>query len=151
ISLPEAVEAMLDKRTSMGIIGDLGQYTQFAAAEALQKTGGSAGDTMGAGIGAGLGMAMAGQMAQQTAPWGNRAAPPPPPPPPVERVWHTAANGKSEGPFSRADLGKMAASGALTRETLVWTAGIDGWTAAGEIDELAQLFTVLPPPPPPVG
>ncbi|WP_244868093.1 DUF4339 domain-containing protein, partial [Vannielia litorea] len=31
----------------------------------------------------------------------------------------------------------------------VWTAGQDGWLKAGDIPELAQLFTILPPPPPP--
>jgi hypothetical protein len=38
--------------------------------------------------------------------------------------------------------------GSLTRETLVWAPGQDGWKPAGEIAELAQLFTVMPPPPP---
>jgi hypothetical protein len=79
------------------------------------------------------------------------AATPPPPPPPVEKVWHTAVGGKTNGPFSRAELGRMAASGELTRATHVWTVGLDGWKTAGDVDELAQLFTVLPPPPPQAG
>ena len=149
ISLPDKVEEVLDKRTSMGIVGDLQQYTQFATAEALQGAAGNpAGGGMAAGLGAGIGIGMAGQMMQQ-GPWG--AAPQaasPPPPPPVEKVWHIAKDGQTSGPFSRADMGKMASDGGLTRESWVWTAGIDGWTKAGEIAELAQLFTVLPPPPP---
>jgi hypothetical protein len=72
-----------------------------------------------------------------------------PPPPPVEHVWHIAENGATKGPFSKAALGRMATDGGLTRETLVWTAGQDGWKPAGEVTELAQLFTILPPPPPP--
>jgi len=43
----------------------------------------------------------------------------------------------------------MAATGELTRETHVWTAGQDGWMQAEDVTELAQLFTVMPPPPPP--
>ncbi|MEM9317196.1 MAG: DUF4339 domain-containing protein, partial [Pseudomonadota bacterium] len=104
-----------------------------------------------AGLGAGMGLAVAGQMTQG-GPWGARPQSPaaaPPPPPPPERVWHVAENGQTLGPFSRADLGKQVAGGELTRATLVWSAGLDGWTAAGEIPELAQLFTVMPPPPPP--
>jgi hypothetical protein len=31
---------------------------------------------------------------------------------------------------------------------MVWTQGQDGWKSAYEVDELAQLFTVMPPPPP---
>ncbi len=156
ISLPENVEAMLDKRTSMGIVGNLDNYTKFAAAEAMQAAATApGGGAMAAGIGAGVGMGMANQMTQQ-GPWGAMpaaaapvAAPVSPPPPPVEKVWHVAENGATKGPFSRATMGQMVGRGEVKRDTLVWTAGIDGWTRAGEIAELAQLFTVLPPPPPP--
>ncbi|MBL4874241.1 MAG: DUF4339 domain-containing protein, partial [Rhodobacteraceae bacterium] len=104
---------------------------------------------MGEGLGMGMGMAMASQMAQGLAQPTAVAVAPPPPPPPAEKVWHIAANGATTGPFSRANLGRMAGDGGLTRDSLVWTAGQDGWTKANDIDELAQLFTVMPPPPPP--
>ncbi|SLN57036.1 SPFH domain / Band 7 family protein [Pseudoruegeria aquimaris] len=158
ISLPPAVEAALDKRTSMGLAGDLGQFTQYSAAEAMTAAASNpnGGGGMGAGLGMGMGMAMAGQMAQ-AGPWGARpaaaapsaAAPVAPPPPPVEHVWHIAKDGKTSGPFSKADLGRMAAEGSLTRESFVWTPGQDGWKKAEDVAELAQLFTILPPPPPP--
>ncbi|WP_306006272.1 SPFH domain-containing protein [Aquicoccus porphyridii] len=162
ISLPEAVEKVLDKRTSMGIVGDLSSYMQFQAAEALGREGAGAA-ALQTGLGAGIGM----QMGAQAGPWGARpgaqgaqggqgaqpAAAPAmaPPPPPVEHVWHIAENGATKGPFSKATMGRMAAEGALSRETHVWTPGQDGWKRAGEVAELAQLFTVLPPPPPPPG
>ncbi|SLN23038.1 SPFH domain-containing protein [Pseudooctadecabacter jejudonensis] len=148
ISLPPAVEAALDTRTSRGLTGDLDAHMKYAAAEALRK-GGEASGAMGAGLGAGMGMAMAQQMAN---PWGSAptaAAPMAPPPPPVEHVWHIAESGQTKGPFSKADMGKMAADGSLSRDTHVWTPGQDGWKTADEVDELAQLFTVMPPPPPP--
>ncbi|GGD26532.1 SPFH domain-containing protein [Sinisalibacter lacisalsi] len=160
ISLPAAVEQALDKRTSMGIVGNLDQYMKFNAAEAMGAENSAMAASMGAGMGAGLGMGMAGQMAQ-AGPWGAapaQAAPAaaqqpaaPPPPPPVEKVWHIALNGETHGPFSRATMGQKAQAGELTRESLVWTAGQDGWKPAGDLDELAQLFTVMPPPPPPAG
>lgn len=151
ISLPPAVAAVLDKRTSMGIAGDLSAYARFAAAEAMGAAAAQPGGAMGAGIGAGMGFGMAAQMAQ-TGPWGAApAAAAAPPPPPVEHVWHIAENGASHGPYSKARLGRMAADGSLTRATLVWTPGQEGWKPAGEVAELAQLFTVLPPPPPPAG
>ena len=128
----------------MGVVGDLGKYTQFQTAEAMRlaaaNPGGDGG--MGAGLGMGMGMAMAQGLAQGLTP----AAPPPPP---VEHVWHIAENGQTKGPFSKAALGRMAASGELTSQTHVWTAGQDGWKHAGDVTELAQLFTVMPPPPPP--
>ena len=67
----------------------------------------------------------------------------------MEKVWHIAESGATKGPFSKASLGRMGAEGDLTRDTLVWTAGQDGWKKAGEVTELAQLFTIMPPPPPP--
>ncbi len=163
ISLPPAVEAALDKRTSMGLAGDLGKFTQYSAAEAMTAAANNPGQGggMGAGLGMGMGMAMANQMAnmaagQPSGPWGAPApaAPQtpahaaPPPPPPVEHVWHIAVDGQTSGPFSKAKMGRMATEGEITRDTFVWTAGQDGWKKASDVQELAQLFTILPPPPP---
>jgi membrane protease subunit (stomatin/prohibitin family) len=154
ISLPPAVEAALDKRSSIGIVGDLGAYTQYSAAEAMTQAAQNpnGGGGMGAGLGMGMGMAIAGGL-QNSGPWGPRASAPAtaaqtPPPPPVERVWHVSENGETSGPFSKANLGRMAADGSLKRDTYVWSVGLDGWQAAGDITELAQLFTIAPPPPP---
>ncbi|MEQ8896567.1 MAG: SPFH domain-containing protein [Roseovarius sp.] len=160
ISLPPAVEEALDKRTSMGLAGDLGKFTQYSAAEAMtaaaKNPSGGAGIGAGLGMGMGMGMAMAQQLSGNNGPWGNNAqgqqpqapAAAPPPPPPVEHVWHIAENGQTHGPYSKAAMGRMATENTLTRESLVWTAGQDGWLKAGEEQELAQLFTILPPPPP---
>ena len=163
ISLPEAVEKVLDKRTSVGIAGDLGRYTQFAAAEAMGAAAAAPGSGMGTALGAGMGMALGHSMIQP-GPWGAAPQPtaqpavqtpmqaaPPPPPPPVETVWHIAENGKTTGPYGRGHLGRMVTDGSFTRDTLVWAAGQDGWKKAAEIADLAQLFTVMPPPPPPPG
>ncbi|MEQ6202474.1 SPFH domain-containing protein [Sulfitobacter sp. HNIBRBA2951] len=150
ISLPPAVEEVMDKRSSMGVIGNLNEYMQFQAAEALGQEGaGSA--AIQAGMGAGLGMQI-GAQAATGGPWGAALAPAAaaaPPPPPVEHVWHIASGGETAGPFSKAKMGRMAAEGTLTRDSFVWTAGQDGWMRAEDVRELAQLFTVMPPPPPP--
>ena len=146
ISLPPAVEAALDKRTSMGLAGDLSGFTQYSAAEAMTAAANNpnGGGGMGAGLGMGMGMAMATQM--QQGPWG--AVPVAPPPPPVEHVWHIAKAGDVTGPFSKAAMGQKVSSGDLTRDSMVWTQGQDGWMRAEDVQELAQLFTVMPPPPP---
>ncbi|MFN2492187.1 MAG: SPFH domain-containing protein [Pyrinomonadaceae bacterium] len=66
ISLPAEVETAMDKRTSMGVIGDVGRYAQFQAADAMrdaaQNTGGGAGTGAGLGAGFAIGNAMAGAM-----------------------------------------------------------------------------------------
>lgn len=72
VTLPEAVQKTLDSRMSMGVIGDLGKYTQFQTAQAIplaaQNEGGLAGIGAGLGVGAGIGQAMAGAMAASMQP-----------------------------------------------------------------------------------
>ncbi|MHB8063622.1 MAG: SPFH domain-containing protein [Ruminiclostridium sp.] len=59
ISLPEEVEKVLDKRTSMGIIGDsLKQYTSYQAAESIRDAAQNSGGAAGAGVGLGVGMGL---------------------------------------------------------------------------------------------
>jgi len=142
ISLPEEVEKAMDKRTSIGVAGDLNKYMQFNAAEAMGQPGSAMGAAMGAGLGAGMGMGMA----QGMGPWGTTTAAPPPPPP-AGKAWHLAENGATNGPFGEADLAALAASGKLTRATMVWTSGQDGWKMAAET-ELSRLMDNTPPPPP---
>jgi membrane protease subunit (stomatin/prohibitin family) len=78
ISLPPEVEAAMDKRTSMGVLGDAQRYAQFQAADAMrdaaQNPSGGAG--LGAGLGAGfaVGGAMANAMAGATNPQQGGAA-----------------------------------------------------------------------------
>ena len=148
VSLPPEVEKVLDKRTSMGIAGDLNKYMQFNAAESLAQPGSAMGATMGAAMGAGMGFGIG----ANAGPWGAAAAapPPPPPPPPTAKAWHVAENGATKGPFTEADLATMAANGSLSRATQVWTAGQDAWKPAADT-ELARLFAMVPPPPPPPG
>ena len=59
VSLPEEVEKTMDKRTSMGVLGDLNRYTQYQAAEAMREAANNpAGGMAGAGVGMGAGVAM---------------------------------------------------------------------------------------------
>ena len=73
ISLPEEVEKSMDKRTSMGVLGNLDQYAKYQAAEAMREAANNdAGGMAGMGVGMGAGAAM-GQMFAQSL--GNTAAP----------------------------------------------------------------------------
>ena len=160
ISLPEAVEQALDRRTSMGVIGNMNTYTQMQFADSLKDSaangGGSpAGDAMGMG----MGFAMAGQMAnqmtsnqqgmgmQQGTGMQQQGAGMPPPPPQAA-VYHLSVNGQQQGPYPIHQLQQMAQNGQLTPDTYVWTNGMSGWEAAKNIPALASLFGTPPPPPP---
>ena len=154
VSLPPEVEKALDERTSMGVIGNLGAYTQFQAAKAMGTAAANpGGGAAAAGVGLGAGMAMAQQMTgamnqagQPTGPQASGAVPPPPPP---AETFHVSKDGQTTGPFTMAELKSQAASGALTRETHVWREGMDGWKRAGEVDAVRGVFGAVPPPPPP--
>jgi membrane protease subunit (stomatin/prohibitin family) len=67
ISLPEELQAMLDKRIGVNMMGGMQAYTQFQTAEAIPlaaaNEGGLAGLGAGVGVGFGMGQQIAGAMA----------------------------------------------------------------------------------------
>ncbi len=150
ISLPTEVEQALDKRSSMGILGNLNQYAQFQAANAMEAAAKNPGGDAGAGIGMGMGFAMAQQMGQAFNAQNQQQAPQGPPPLPGSNVqYFVAVNGQQQGPFNLAALQQMTQQGSLTRETLVWKQGMAGWTKASDTPDLGSLFGAIPPPLPP--
>ncbi|MEM6298557.1 MAG: SPFH domain-containing protein, partial [Bacteroidota bacterium] len=147
ISLPPEVEEAMDKRSQMGALGNLDQYTKFQTANAIEKSA-EKGGSMGQAMGAGMGFAMANQFAQQQQTnQGGQSTPPPPPP---MAQFHVYLNGQQMGPYGMPQLQQMVQSGQLTREVLVWKQGFANWTAAGQVAELSNLFGATPPPPPPM-
>lgn len=160
ISLPAEVEEALDKRTSMGVLGNLDQYTKFQTAEAIgdaaQNPGGGAGTGMGLGMGMAMGQQMAGSLGQQPAQTqpaqpaaAGGAAATPPPLPGSANPWYLAVGGQQVGPVPADQLPGKVAAGDLTPTTLVWQDGMSAWTAASEVTALRHLFPATPPPLPP--
>ncbi len=159
ISLPEAVEEALDKRTSMGVIGDLDKYLKFQSAEAMEAAANNpSGGGASEGLGLGMGMAMASQMMNNMPGAGGKtataqgqttpAAASPPPLPGAELVLSVYAglDGKSVGPLDESFLRKYIREKKLTRDTLVWQEGQGEWAAASEVPAVARLFGTTPPP-----
>ena len=148
ISLPPEVEAAMDKRSSMGIVGNLQQYFQFQAANSLEEAAKNPSGSAAAGVGMGMGFGMANQMAQAMA--GNPASSAggvgAPPPLPQQAQFFVAPGNQQSGPFGLEQLKPMVVSGQITRETLAWRSGMAQWGPAGEIPELASLFAAVPPP-----
>jgi membrane protease subunit (stomatin/prohibitin family) len=157
----ERIDKISDKMADAQAINAMGQinnqslhaYSTLEKLNALNAAASNpngmagAGVGMGAGMGMGMGMNMAGMMGQGM---GQQQAPAAaPPPPPAAPQWHVAVNGQTQGPFSQGDLQSMVDKGDFTPETLVWTAGQDGWKKAAEVQGLSGLFAVQAPPPPP--
>ena len=142
ISLPPAVEEAMDKRTSMGVVGNLNAFTQYQTATGIEEAAKNPGGSASAGIGMGMGFAMANQMGQNMSQQQQNA------PPPLMQ-FYVAVNGQQTGPFDEQTLAQMAQNGKLTKDTLIWKNGMAAWTAAGHVAEIAKIFTQNPPPLPP--
>ncbi len=157
ISLPPEVEKMLDKRTSMGLIGDMGAFTQFQAANAIEAAAarpGAANPMMDAGMGLAMGGMMGQQMMNSQARPGQfnaaPAYPAAPPPPPGPALLHY--NGPAgQGQFSPADVAQKVAANRGAPHHL-WAPGWPAWKGWAEVPEVVALVPpAAPPAPPPPG
>ena len=143
ISLPSEVEQALDKRTSMGVVGDLRKYTEFQTAEALSKAAENPGGG-GAAVAMGMGFAMANKL-------GETLNPPPaspaggPPPIPEEPQYYLVVEGKRAGPYDPSELVEQVENGSLDRDTLVWRGGMRKWRRAADLEEIAAVIDSIPP------
>lgn len=150
VSMPEELKKEIFNYSRLNAI-DMNKLAQFNTANAIKDAAKNEG-LGGAGIGMGVGMGMGNMMSNMFNQTGmnqqNNSVPPPPP----TIQFHVVIGGAQAGPFNLQQLQAMAASGQLTKATLVWKAGMANWLAADTQPELAALFTnVPPPPPPPVG
>lgn len=149
VSLPPEVEAALDKRTQMGVLGNLDQYAKFQSAEAIRDAAKNPGGMAGMGVGFGAGAAIGNQMGAAFA--GAAAANPVtsqplPPPVPLAVTFHVAISGVQAGPFDLPTIAQKVQAGEITRASLVWKPGMANWTAAEQVAELHDLFKNVPPP-----
>ena len=94
---------------------------------------------MGMGIGGAMGNQMGGMMTNL-----NKTQPPPPP----ILSYHISLSGQQAGPFNIDQLKQFAQGGQFTKNHHVWKEGMTGWELASNVQELAIVFSVVPPPPP---
>ena len=150
VSLPEEVEAAIDQRTRLGVLGDrLGAYRELQTADAIKVAAANPGGLAGAGAGLGAGMAIGSAMGQGFGSPSQAGAPPPPPfappPPPTAPVWSLAIEGKTYGPYTDEALRGMLAAGQVSPQAMAWRPGAAGWATLESL--LGQ--SAAPPPPPP--
>ncbi len=105
VSLPEEVQAYLDKSSSMRVIGDLDRYAKFQAAEAIETAAGNPGGVAGIGASLAAGAAIGQSMAAGLTP-GAPAAP-----------TAAAPAAPEEDAFAQVEkLHKLLTIGAITQE-----------------------------------
>jgi len=148
ISLPPAVSEALDKRTSMGMTGNLDRFLQYQTGVSMEagasNTGGGASD----GIGMGIGLAMANRMNDSIGNGGSAATAKPPPLPGGSLVFHIVVDGTARGPFTVDLLKQHASAGTLQPDTLVWEPAMSEWQPASSVDALKGVLSSGATPPP---
>ena len=148
ISVPDEVEKALDKRTQMGVIGNLGAYTQFQTAEAIEDMANNpnaGANAMGMIAGVGMGNIMGGAMQGAAQPPAAQPAAGPPPLP-NQPQWYAALDNQQAGPFTPDQIRQLIGEGRIARETLVWKQGLADWLQAGQVSEIKEYFCETPPP-----
>src|SRR5262249_20839093 len=128
VSVPAEVEEAFDARASRAVVGDVDAYRQYQLGRSTPLAAANpAGGLAPAGVGLGLGAAFSPRLAT----------------PPALPGWHVAEQGRAVGPLEFAALAAEIAAGRVSRETLVWTAGMAAWEPASKVTALRALF---PPP-----
>ncbi|MEO0588383.1 MAG: GYF domain-containing protein, partial [Planctomycetota bacterium] len=147
ITLPAEVEKALDSRTKMGVLGDMGTYTQMKAADAIETAAanpgvGGVGASMGVGFG--LGNQIGANMAQAA---GQPGAPATPPPAPNVAEFHYAGPSGQSGPHPADEVVRRIVAQPDARH-MVWQAGWPSWKPASDVAEIASQLPAVPPPAP---
>ncbi len=144
ISLPPNVEAALDKRTGMGLAGNLDDYLHYSAAEALSAMGSDGASAAGEAMSMGMGFAMAQQMTTNLSRQNTKHLAPPPIP--KAQTYYVVIDNRAKGPLTLEQIKTAIAEGTIAEDTLAWREGMDGWEHARSLDGLATLFHLTPPP-----
>lgn len=148
INIPEEDESyqrlkvIKEKAAELSVLGrDVYQFDRSIEVlkTAAANEGGGSG-MMQAGVGLAVGMGFGQQMASQAGALSSQL--------PLALSFHVVEDGKSVGLLNWTQLQQMAQAGRLNGASLVWHPGMANWTPAGQVPELAPLFT--PPPTPPM-
>ena len=139
ISLPPAVEEVLDQRTSMGLIGDLNKYLNFQMASSLGKPDSNslASDILGMGIG----FEMAKNMTKEQNKKHSYI------PTPYEQMYYYALNKQPQGPYNIDEIEQKIENKEINSSTLMWASGMKEWQKASSMEEIKEIFKNFIPPP----
>ncbi len=152
----------LEQQAAVGIagaeaLGNMGTSASMAGAGSEDGAGLNPGAMMaGLAMGGAIGQNMAGMMNDMmqgmNQPTQGGQTPPPimsgqTPPPIPSTAYFVAQNNQPTGAFDMNTLSQMAASGTLTKSSLVWKDGMTEWVKAGDVEELVSIFSQMPPIP----
>lgn len=101
-----------------------------------KNEGGIAGNLMGAGLGLGLGAGIGNQIGNVSNNLNTSIVPQPP-----TISYYAIINNQQEGPFDLNTIIQKLSAGTLTKDSLVWKAGMASWEPLINQKEITHLFT----------
>ena len=145
ISLPQAVEEAIDKRSSRSAVGNLDEHLKYQGAESLTEGGGATSEV--ASIATGI--AMANQIEKsfdKKEPQNEAKEEKEATPAPVHsKKYYIVIDEKPNGPHDINYIKDLIAKGELEDDDLIWRDGLKEWVDVK--DELPELFSNVTPPP----
>lgn len=147
VSLPDAVQAALDEKSSMSILGeDMSKYTEYKAAQSLDK--GQGGGAVGAGVGMAVGMEMAKKISQQNqsqdhSPSNTDSSVEGMPPLPEQGEYYVMHFTDRLGPMNLDEVYQRITRGEFGVDSLIWRKGMKEWVPIDELNEFDA--TQIPP------
>ena len=125
VSLPPEVEEAMDRRTQMGVLGNLDQYAKFQSANAIEEVAKHSGSGSAETVGLAMGMAMGQQMSQTL---GGHLAPAQPAQPQPQQAQPQPPQGAAAPPqpATAAPAPAQAGPPPLPGAGVQWYLGVDG-------------------------
>ena len=66
--------------------------------------------------------------------------------PPLPKAFHVVLDGQQAGPFSEQEMMRLIGEHRITKDTLVWTAGMPAWQPVEKVPQVLRLVALTPPP-----
>jgi membrane protease subunit (stomatin/prohibitin family) len=130
---------------SMGKMGSGGGGTGSGGGGMMDPGAMMASMAVGGAVGSGM-AGMMGNMMQGMNEDGSKNTPPPLP----KTTYYVAKNGQQLGPFTIDQLKQFVATKEFVITDLVWKEGMENWTEASQVADLANLFNNKGNTPPPI-
>jgi uncharacterized membrane protein len=67
----------------------------------------------------------------------------------MSKKWYLYKNKEQKGPFTWEELQVQAGEGSITASDMIWSEGMEGWTKAGQVEDLLPKAPPAPPVAPP--
>lgn len=65
---------------------------------------------------------------------------------PLPKSYHVVIDGQQTGPFTEQEMMRLIGERRITKDTLVWTPGMQAWQPVEKVPQVLRLVALTPPP-----